>query len=54
MPCNCNKGASVAAAGQKYRVIGTGDSNVDKVYPTKLDAEKALATSGKTGSVKPT
>lgn len=53
MPCNCNKAASAAAADQKYRVTGTGDSNVDKVYATKTDAELALATSGKTGSVKP-
>lgn len=52
-PCNCNKGAAVAAATQKHRVTGTGDPNVDKIYASKPDAEMALALSGKTGSVRP-
>jgi hypothetical protein len=51
-PCNCGNKAA-ASADAKYRVQGTGDPNVDKVYDSKTAAEMALATSGKTGTVKP-
>jgi hypothetical protein len=56
MPCACNKGK---VAGQtstmserKHRVAGTGDPLIDKVYPSETAAQVALATSGKTGTVR--
>jgi hypothetical protein len=37
---------------RKHRVAGTGDPLIDKVYPSETAAQVALATSGKTGTVR--